>query len=73
MTIKRSTVILTIASLSLIFNTAGLTATNDLAYLAGMVVSILGLFAGALMSEQETLEAKADREFADRLNKINNK
>jgi hypothetical protein len=73
MTIKRSTVALTISFLSLIFNTAGLTATNDLAYLAGMVVSILGLFAGALMSESETLEAKADREFADRLNKINNK
>ena len=73
MTIKRSTVILTISSLSLIFNTAGLTATNDLAYLAGMVVCILGLFAGALQSESETLEAKADQEFADRLNNINNK
>lgn len=73
MTIKRSTVTLTISALSLIFNCAGLTATNDLAYLAGMVVSVLGLFAGALISESETLEAKADQEFADRLNNINNK
>ena len=73
MTIKRSTVILTVSLLSTIFNCAGLTATNDLAYLAGMVVSVLGLFAGALQSESETLEAKADQEFADRLNNINNK
>ena len=66
MTVKTSTVIFTISFLSTIFNCAGLTATNDLTYLAGMVVSVLGLFAGALASDTEMRRA-------NELNKINNK
>lgn len=54
MKIKNSTVVLSISALFLIFNTAGLTATNEQAYLAGMIVSVLGLFAGALISDSET-------------------
>jgi hypothetical protein len=73
MTVKPSTVIFTISFLSTIFNCAGMAATNELAYLAGMVVSVLGLFAGALASDTETRQAKADQEFADRLNNLNNK
>ena len=49
-----------------IFGSAGLTATNDLAYLVILVTAIIGVLSGALISDEEAKEAKAREEFKNR-------
>ena len=63
------TTVLTLSSITAIFGSAGLTATNDLAYLVVLVTAIIGVMSGALISDEETKQAKAEKEFNNRLKK----
>ena len=63
------TLALTLSSIMAIFGSAGLTATNDLAYLVILVTAIIGVMAGALITDEEAKQAKAEKEFNNRLNK----
>ena len=70
----QGTILLTLSSIMAIFGSAGLTATNDLAYLVILVTAIIGVLSGALISDEEAKEAKAREEFKNRqiANRINN-
>lgn len=63
------TTVLTLSSICAIFGSAGLTATNDLAYLVVLVTAIIGVMSGALITDEEAKQAKAEKEFNNRLNK----
>ena len=63
------TTVLTLSSICAIFGSAGLTATNDLAYLVILVTAIIGVMAGGLITDEESKQAKAEKEFNNRLNK----
>lgn len=63
------TTVLTLSSICAIFGSAGLTATNDLAYLVILVTAIIGVMAGGLITDEEAKQAKAEKEFTNRLNK----
>ena len=63
------TTVLTLSSICVIFGSAGLTATNDLAYLVILVTAIIGVLSGALITDEEAKQAKAEKEFNNRLNK----
>ena len=63
------TTVLTLSSICAIFGSAGLTATNDLAYLVILVTAIIGVMAGGLITDEEAKQAKAEKEFNNRLNK----
>lgn len=66
---SKSTVIMALSGLTAIFGAAGMAATNSLAYLSILVVSVIGLIAGALIADDEQRQAEADRQFSNRLNK----
>ena len=63
------TTVLTLSSICAIFGSAGLTATNDLAYLVILVTAIIGVMAGGLITDEESKQAKAEKEFINRLKK----
>lgn len=65
----QGTIITALSSVTAIFGSAGLTATNDLAYLVILVTAIIGVMSGALITDDEAKQAKAQKEFNNRLNK----
>ena len=66
---QRSTLIMLLSTVMAIFSSAGLTATNELAYLVTLTTAIIGLIAGGLIADDERREAEAQKEFNNRLNK----
>ena len=71
----QGTILLTLSSIMAIFGSAGLTATNDLAYLVILVTAIIGVLSGALISDEEAKEAQAreeckTRQLAERFNNL---
>ena len=55
--------------LTAIFGCAGLTATNDLAYLVILVTACIGMIAGVAIMDELERQAEAEKEFNNRLNK----
>lgn len=66
---KTSSIIFLLSSTMAIFAAAGLTATNKLPYLVILVTAVIGLMTGGLIADDEQREAKARKEFTNRLNK----
>lgn len=65
----QGTIITALSTVTAIFGSAGLTATNDLAYLVILVTAIIGVMSGALITDDEQKQKQATEEFKQRLNK----
>lgn len=65
----QGTIITALSTVTAIFGSAGLTATNDLAYLVILVTAIIGVMSGALICDDEQKQKQATEEFKQRLNK----
>lgn len=65
----QGTIITALSSVTAIFGSAGLTATNDLAYLVILVTAIIGVMSGALITDEEQKQKQTAKEFKQRLNK----
>lgn len=66
---QKSTLIMLLSTVMAIFSSAGLTATNSLSYLVILVTAIIGMITGGVIADDEQREARAQKEFNNRLNK----
>ena len=66
---QKSTFIMLLSTVMAIFGSAGLTATNELAYLVILTTAIIGMISGGLIADDERREREAQKEFNNRLNK----
>lgn len=69
----KSTIVTLLSYLLLLLSSIGFVATMELAYVVIMTTSMIGVVAGAIIHDDETRQDETNREFANRLNNINNK
>lgn len=66
---SKSTIIMLLSTVTAIFASAGITATNDFHYLVILTTAIIGVISGGLIADDEQRQARAQQEFNNRLNK----